>query len=42
MVELIFWSLFLVAWASYGMYVIKAYIRTHAKSGKEEKLIGGE
>lgn len=26
---ILFWSLFVITWASYGMNVIKEYIRTH-------------
>ena len=42
MIELFFWSLFLVAWASYGTYVLKLYIRTHAESEKGDKHSGCE
>ena len=29
MVEMLFWSLVVVTWLSYGMHVIKEYIRNH-------------
>lgn len=29
MIELLLWSLVIVTWASYGMHVIKEFIRNH-------------
>ena len=29
MVEILIWSLIVITWASYGMHVIKEYIRNH-------------
>ena len=29
MIEMFFWSLLAITWASYGMHVIKEYIRNH-------------
>ena len=29
MFKILFWSLLVVTWASYGMHVIKEYIRNH-------------
>ena len=29
MIEILFWSLVVITWASYGMHVIKEYIRNH-------------
>ncbi len=31
MVEMLFWSLVVVTWLSYGMHVIKEYIRNHVE-----------
>jgi len=29
MLELLIWSLIIITWASYGMHVIKEYVRNH-------------
>jgi len=29
MIELLFWSIIVITWASYGMHVIKEFIRNH-------------
>jgi hypothetical protein len=29
--EVLFWSLIVVTWVSYGMHVLKEYIRNHIK-----------
>ena len=29
--EVLFWSLIVVTWLSYGMHVLKEYIRNHIK-----------
>jgi len=29
MIEILIWSLIVVTWASYGMHVIKEYVRNH-------------
>ena len=29
MIEMLFWSVLVITWASYGMHVIKEYIRNH-------------
>jgi hypothetical protein len=29
MLELLIWSLIVITWASYGMHVIKEYVRNH-------------
>ena len=31
MMEVLFWSLIVVTWVSYGMHVLKEYIRNHIK-----------
>ncbi len=31
MVEMLFWSLIVLTWLSYGMHVIKEYIRNHVE-----------
>jgi hypothetical protein len=31
MIEILIWSLLVVTWASYGMHVLKEYIRNHAE-----------
>ena len=31
MIEMLFWSLVVITWVSYGMHVIKEYIRNHIK-----------
>ena len=28
-IEVLFWSLIVITWASYGMHVIKEYVRNH-------------
>mgnify|MGYP004138953733 CR=1 FL=1 len=33
MIEVLFWSLFFVTWLSYGMHVVKEYIRAHVEKG---------
>jgi len=33
--EILFWSLIVITWASYGMHVIKEYIRNHIEKGEE-------
>ena len=29
MIEVLFWSIVVITWASYGMHVIKEFIRNH-------------
>ena len=36
MMEVLFWSLIVVTWVSYGMHVLKEYIRNHIKQEKNE------
>jgi len=31
MVDMLFWSLIVLTWLSYGMHVIKEYIRNHVE-----------
>ena len=31
MIEILIWSLVVVTWASYGMHVIKEYVRNHTE-----------
>ena len=33
MIEVLFWSLFFVTWLSYGLHVVREYIRTHVEKG---------
>ena len=33
MIETIFWSMFFVTWVSYGMHVLKEYIRIRMEKG---------
>jgi hypothetical protein len=29
MIEILFWSIVVITWASYGMHVLKEFIRNH-------------
>ena len=33
MIETVFWSIFFVTWISYGMHVVKEYIRIRMEKG---------
>ncbi len=30
MIEILFWSIVVITWASYGMHVLKEFIRNHS------------
>ena len=42
MIEMLFWSLVVITWVSYGMHVIKEYIRNHIKQEKNEYKTSNE
>ena len=42
MLEILFWSLMVITWASFGMHVIKEYIRNHIKQKKNEYKANNE